>query len=108
MDVCDEKDPVAKPTATYPDIGTEYCSFVRVSPSRAIESDQWVYRYSPAPIDIPNTTSIIVTSRQGLTGIGRTTCHAGNTFTRLGTHMSTRLTLPGFNRNQDGCAAWSC
>jgi len=26
MDVYDEKDPVARPTATYPDIGTEYCS----------------------------------------------------------------------------------
>jgi len=65
---CDEKGPVARPTATYPDIGTVYCSFARVSPSQAIESDQWVDRYSPAPIDIPNTASIIVESRQGLTG----------------------------------------
>jgi len=96
MDVRNEKYPVARTTATHPDIGTEYCSFVRVSTSRANESDQWVYRYSPAPIDIPNTTSIIVGSRQGLTGIGRTTCHAGNTFTCLGTHISTRFTLPVF------------
>jgi hypothetical protein len=108
MDVCDEKDPVARPTATYTDICTEYCSFGRVSQSQAIESDQWIYLYSPTPIDIPNTASIIVESRQGLTGIGRTTCHTGNTSTCLGTHISTRLTLPGFNRNQDGCAARSC
>ena len=68
MDACDENEPVARPTATYPDLGTEYCSFARVSPSQAIESDQWVDRYSAVLIDIPNTPSIIVESRQGLTG----------------------------------------